>query len=438
MRLPRRHRVLSGVAIGIAVIALLLALAQDQHTLRIKSAVSADDPTSPQYLAALVGARTTSGNAYTVLANGDAIFPAMLAAIDNARERISLETYIFKKGTVADQFTAALEKAARRGVRVSIVVDTFGSSSMDDEHVERLRAAGCDVATFNPPRWYSLEEVNYRTHRKILVVDGEIGFTGGVGVADYWLGNAEGPKHWRDTQVRMMGPVARIMEAAFYEDRIEAGGVVTPDLGGRPVATTGENQDDSTPPSSSLRASDDRAIVVKSSASGGANDLKRMYLLLIGSARRSLDIASPYFLTDESTLWSLEDARKRGVKVRLLLEGDETDAMPVKYASRGGYEALLDLGIELYEFQPTMMHAKVLVVDGVWSMVGSANFDNRSFELNDEMNVAVRDPMLAASLLEDFNEDLPRAHRITADEWRRRPLLGKTREAFWSWFGEIF
>ena len=436
MRPPRLSRVLLGVCIGVAVVALLLALAQDQHTLRIRSAVTADDPAAPSYFGALVGAAITSGNAYTVLANGDAIFPAMLAAIDGARTRISFETYIFKKGKVADLFTAALERAARRGVRVSIVVDTFGSSSMDDQHIERLRAAGCDVATFNPPRWYALEEVNYRTHRKILVVDGDIGFTGGVGVADHWLGNAEDPQHWRDTQIRLTGPIARMMEAAFYEDRIEAGGVVTPDLGKLPVAPAGENQEDVRPPTSP--PAHDSAFVVRSSASGGANDLKRLYLLLIGSARRSLDIASPYFVTDESTMWSLEDARNRGVKVRLLLEGNETDAMPVKHASRGGYEKLLDRGIELYEFQPTMMHAKAMVVDGIWSMVGSANFDNRSFELNDEMNVAVRDPTLAASLLEDFNDDLTRARHITLAEWRTRPRIGRIREMFWSWFGEVF
>ena len=416
----RRAFVILGIAA--VVVAIGLVLAQDQITLRIRSGVPVEDARFAGYVAALVGADLTRGNAYDVLTNGDQIFPAMLEAIASAKRRISFETYIYDTGQVADQFTAALESAARRGVKVRVVVDSVGASSMDQAHADRLRAAGSHVAQFNTPRWYSLEEVNYRTHRKILVVDGEVGFTGGVGVADHWLGHAQDKEHWRDTQVRIRGPIVRLLEGAFYENFVEADGQEAPELDDVP-ASTGE---------------EGASLLVRSSPTGGSNDLKRLYLLSIAAARRTLDVATPYFVTDESTRWSLEEAVRRGVKVRLLVEGDITDAMPVKYASRHLYEHLLSLGIEVHEYQPTMMHTKVMVVDGMWSMFGSANFDNRSLELNDELNVAVASRDLAARLTEDFEQDLRSAHRLTLEEWRRRSTLQKARERFWSVFGEVF
>ncbi|MEO7273530.1 MAG: phospholipase D-like domain-containing protein [Vicinamibacterales bacterium] len=405
-----------------AVVALGLLLAQDQETLRPRSVVSAEDTGFPEYLAALVGADVARGNRYEVFTNGDQFFPAMLAAINQARTRISFETYIYDEGAVAGQFTTALEQAAQRGVRCQITVDSVGASNMEQAHVDRLRSAGCAIIQFNPPHWYSLEELNYRTHRKILVIDGEIAFTGGAGIADHWLGHAQDPEHWRDTQVRATGPIARLLEGSFYENVIEAGMPVAPLL------------DDPQPPA------DDESptIVVSSSPSGGSNDLKRLYLVLIASAKKTLDITTPYFVTDESSTWVLDEAVKRGVKVRILVEGDETDAMPVKYASRQTYDGLLSMGIAIYEYQPTMMHTKSLVVDGVVSMFGSANFDNRSLELNDELNVTVANRDLAARLTRDLEEDLTHAKLLRLDEWRQRSLLEKTREHFWSYFGEIF
>jgi cardiolipin synthase A/B len=407
--------------IAAAVVALGLLFAQDQITLKLRSAYAADDPRHQNYIAGLVGADATSGNSYDVLTNGDQIFPAMLEAIAAGRKRISFETYIYDTGSAADKFTAALEAAARRGVRVQIVVDAVGAT-MDAAHVDRLRAAGCQVAQFNSPAWYSLEELNYRTHRKILVVDSDVGFTGGAGVADHWLGNAQDKDHWRDTQVRVRGPIVRLMEAAFYENFTEADGGATPEL------------EDPAPGASEEGGS----IVVRSSPTGGSNDLKRLYLLALASARRTIDITSPYFVTDESSRWSLQDAVSRGVKIRILVEGDITDAMPVKYASRAHYEQFIRQGIEIYEYQPTMMHTKAIVVDGVWSMFGSANFDNRSLELNDELNVAVTNRALASRFLSDFEQDLRVSHRITLDEWQHRGLLNKARERFWAAFGEIF
>ena len=408
--------------VAAAVIAFGLILAQDQITLRVRSAMSSEDPGHAAYIGSLVGTEPSRGNNFDVLTNGVEIFPAMLSAIDGARRRISFESYIYDTGDAANKFTDALERAARRGVTVNIVLDAVGASSMEKDHVERLRNAGCHVAQFNKPSWYSLEEVNYRTHRKILVVDGEMGFTGGASVADHWQGNADSKEHWRDTHVRIRGPLVRMLEAAFYENFIEADGTAPPLLD-PPPAPAGD---------------DGAAFVVRSSPSGGSNDLKLLYLLSIASAKRTLDITTPYFVTDESTMWALEDAVRRGVKIRILLEGEITDAMPVKYASRHSYDRLMQQGIELYEYQPTMMHAKVLVVDGVWSMFGSANFDNRSLELNDEMNVAVSSRDVAARFTRDFVQDLQRSQRLVLEQWRQRSLLQKTRERFWVAFGEVF
>jgi cardiolipin synthase A/B len=405
------------------VVAGVLVLAQDQATIRIRSDIPAEDPRSPAYVAALSAAALTRGNHYDVLTNGDQIFPAMLDAIASAQKRINFETYIYDAGEVADRFTGALEGAARRGVKVTAVVDAIGGSPMEPEHQKRLEHAGVRVLNFNSP-WYRPESVNFRTHRKILVIDGDVGFAGGVGVADHWLGNAQNKAHWRDTQVRVRGPIVRLLEATFYENALESHGPIVPEFEDRPE---------------SMPAKDDEAsIIVRSSPSGGSTDLKRLYLQAIASARRTVDLTSPYFVTDESTRWSLEDARRRGVRIRLLVEGDSTDAMPVKYASRQAYDALLSMGIEINEYRPTMMHAKTLVVDGILSIFGSANFDNRSLELNDELNVAVWSRALAARFTADFENDLRVSSKLELTSWRRRPMLMKAREYLWSYFGEVF
>jgi cardiolipin synthase len=423
MWLHALRRALFVILIAAGVVAGILVLAQDQTTIRIKSDIAAEDPRSPAYVAALSGATLTRGNDYDVLTNGDQIFPAMLEAIESAQKRINFETYIYDAGAVADRFTSALERAARRGVKVTLLVDAIGGSPMEGNHEKRLESVGATVLTFNSP-WYMPESVNYRTHRKILVVDGDVGFTGGVGVADHWMGNADSKDHWRDTQVRIRGPIVRLLEATFYENALESHGPIVPEFDDR---------------SETVPSADDAAsIIVRSSSSGGSTDLKRLYLQAIASARRSVDLTSPYFVTDESTLWSLEDARRRGVKIRLLVEGDITDAMPVKYASRQAYEQLLNLGVEIYEYQPTMMHAKTLVVDGILSIFGSANFDNRSLELNDELNVGVWSRKLAARFTADLEKDLQSSHRLELASWRQRSLLMKAREHLWSYFGEVF
>ena len=423
-QLRYHHKLVFSILIVLGILAALLAIAQDQETLKIQSTYGAEDSRFPAYLAALIGADATGGNAYQVLTNGDQIFPAMLGAINGARRRISFETYIYDKGIVGDQFTAALEAAAHRGVQVNLVIDAMGSDTLPADAVKRLRNAGAQIGEFGQPRWYTLEELNYRTHRKILVTDGRVAFTGGVGVADHWLGHAQDPDHWRDTLIRLEGPLARLLEAAFNENFVETLGPVQPVV---------DPPEETIPP-----RPQDSAFSIRSSPSGGANDLKRLYMMAIASARRTLDICTPYFITDESSEWAFAQARRRGVRIRLLVEGEHTDAMPVKYSSRSAYEHLLAEGIAIYEYQPTMMHTKVMVVDGVWSMFGSANFDNRSLELNDELNVGVSDRNLAARLLEDFEQDLRSATQLELQAWRRRPALEQLRERFWSYFGEIF
>jgi cardiolipin synthase len=416
------RRAAIALLVGALIVSVGLLLAQDQTTLQVKSEIAAEDPRDPSYVAALVGAALTRGNRYEVLTNGDQIFPAMLKAIDKAQRRVSFETYVYDTGELANRFTDALERAAARGVSVIAVVDGVGAASMDREHVRRLERAGARVLTFNPTRFYTPENLNFRTHRKILVVDGAVGFTGGAGVADQWLGNAEDKKHWRDTQVRIEGPIVRLLEAAFYENALESRGPIVPVLDDAPTPLH----------------EDGASLLVRSSPSSGTSDLKRLYLQAIASARRTIDLTTPYFVTDESSMWSLQDARRRGVCVRVLVEGDITDAMPVKYASRETYDTLLSMGIEIYEYRPTMMHTKTFVVDGVLSVFGSANFDNRSLELNDELNVAVWSRDLGARFVQDFEQDLRASTKLELETWRRRSLLQKSREHFWSYFGEVF
>jgi cardiolipin synthase len=422
MRLPKPRNVVGAIVIVAILLGLGLVIAQDQETLHVRTPLAADDPRYPDYLARLAGRPITTGDRYAVLHNGDETFPAMLGAIERARQRISFETYIYSEGTVADRFTAALAAAARRGVRVQIVLDAIGAADSERADIKTLRDAGVQVGVFNPVRHNTLEEVNYRTHRKILVVDGEVAYVGGIGLADHWAGNAQSPEHWRDTQFEVRGPAADNIEGGFHENWIETGGVVEPVVAPR-----------AGPP-----AGDARSIAIWSSSEAGSNALKLVYLLVIGAARQTIDIQSPYFITDASTVWSLLEARKRGVRIRVLTEGDVTDAKPVKFAGRGRYERLLEHDIEVYEYQPTMMHVKALVVDGTVSIIGSANFDNRSLELNDELNVVVASPSLAARLTEDFEQDKRRSIRIDLTAWRERPLHIRSREKLWGYFGEVF
>ena len=408
--------------LSFAIVAGLLWIAQDQETLRVQSPVEASDPRFPDYVASLIGAAVEAGDAYTVLRNGDEAFPAMLDAIDGAKSRIVFESYVFKDGEIGTRWAAALEAAAKRGVKVRVVLDSIGAT-MSAETQDRLKASGVEVLWFNPLRFWQLEETNYRTHRKVLVVDGAVGFIGGMGVDDQWLGHAQDKAHWRDTQFKMVGPAVRALEASFYENWLESGGQSAPVLD----------------PALPTQQSSAKSIVVRSSATSGASNIKLLFLLAIAGARKTIDIHSPYVTLDPSSRWSLDEARRRGVRVRFLAEGDVTDAMPVKHSIRHEYQGLLDAGYEIAEYQPTMMHVKALIIDGIFSLVGSANFGNRTFEVNDELTIAVADAELASSLTRDFDQDLQRSRRLDAGTWKdQRSIFGKAQEFFWSFFGEVF
>ena len=422
MKLPKPRNLIIGIVIGVIIVGMGLVIAQDQETLRVKTSLSATDPRFPGYLAKLAGHALSSGDRYTVLTDGDAAFPEMLAAIGAAKHRVAFEGYIYNsQEDIARQFTDAFVAAAQRGVECRLVFDAFGAKVSDDE-TSRLEKAGCRIGWFNKVRSRAIEEVNYRTHRKALIADGEVAFVGGIGIADQWARDTEKERKWRDTHIKVVGPAATDVEAAFNENWIETGGVVEPDVIPHDPNPRG--------PASS--------IVVWSSPEGGTNALKLIYLLALAAARESIDIQSPYLITDASTEWSLAEARRRGVRVRMLVEGDITDAKPVKFAGRAQYGKLMQQGIEIYEYQPTMMHVKAVMVDGILSIVGSANFDNRSFELNDELNVVVFDRGVAARLREDFERDKQQSRRLDLESWRSRPLHIRAREKTWSLFGEVF
>jgi cardiolipin synthase len=410
------------VVICLSVVGIVLFLAQDPQTLRISSRLPVHDPAFPDYIASLVNGPITRGDAYEVLQNGDEIYPRMLDAIRGATRRVALETYNYSDGAAGRQFMDALVAAAERGVVVRVVLDSFGASSPPADARERLTRAGVRLAWFNPLRPWTIESTNSRTHRKLLIVDGDVAFTGGVGIADHWLGHAQDKDHWRDTQFRITGPAVRLFEACFFENWVEAGGEDAPELDLADRAGPGAG----------------RSLVIWSNPIGGASNVKLLYLYSIVAARHSVDIQSPYLIPDASARAAIKEARRRGVRVRILTDSDVTDAMSVKHASRDLYQTLLDEGVEIHEYTPTMMHAKTVIVDGVWSLFGSANFDNRSLELNDEITIAVADADLGRRLTAVFDADLKRAKHWRLEDWRKRPWHWKARERFWGLFGEVF
>ena len=410
------------VVICLAFVGILLFIAQDPRTLHVESRIAVDDPVFPDYIATLVNTPVTRGDAYSVLQNGDAFFPPMLAAMAKARRSIAFETYSFKFDEIGERFAQAWIDAARRGVVVRVILDAFGADDPPAGMRERLEEAGVQVHWFNKVGIWTVESTNHRTHRKVLIIDGEIAFTGGAGVAEQWQGQARNEDEWRDTNFSVNGPAVRLLEACFFENWMEVGGKGAPelDLAERP----GPGQA--------------RSVVIWSNPIGGVSNVKMLFLYSIASARRTIDIQSPYFIPDASARKALQEARQRGVRLRVLTDGDITDAKSVKHASRDTYRKLLDDGIQIFEFEPTMMHSKVMVIDGQWSVFGSGNFDNRSLELNDEITVAVYDQALAGQLVQAFEADMRRSKEWRLDEWNRRPWHWKVRERFWGLFGEVF
>ena len=367
-----------------------------------------------QTMHALTGSPLLDGNRVEILRNGVQFFPSMLAAIRTAQKAINLEFYIYWDGKIGKQFAEALAERARAGVAVKVILDAIGSAQMSQSLIDFMRRNGIDLEWYHPLRWYTLSRYNHRTHRKLMVVDGTVGFSGGVGIADEWLGDADSKDHWRDTVVRVEGPVVMQMQFAFMDNWVKSRGELLTGLDYFPqVEPPGHH----------------RTQVIKSSPSEGSSAVKLLYIVSIVSATKSIYISNAYFLPDRDTLRALEGAIRRGVDVRVIVPGEINDVPIVRQASRMHYDLMLRRGIKIYEYQPTMMHAKTMVVDGIWSTVGSSNFDERSFRLNDEVNVNIYSEEIAQQMESMFFEDLKRSEEITLRKWFRRPRWSRVKEA---------
>ena len=383
------------------------------------------DPQFARTVGQVLGPPLIPGNSVKTLVNGDEIFPAMLEAIASAKETITFESYMFCSGDIAQQFTDALAERARAGVKVHLLIDWFGSSSgvgspktINFKNVKELTDAGAQVFqyhVFDPLDGATWSKVDHRTHRKLLIIDGRVGFIGGAAIANEWTGHAQDPEHWRDTHYRVEGPVVAQLQAAFMEEWMESSGRVLvgeeyfPEL--RPAGTQW-------------------AQVFKSSTNGGSENIQLMMLLSIAAAGKTIRIESAYFLPNRLTEYYLIKARRRGVRVEIIVPGEHIDEKLVRAASRSSWGPLLQAGVEIYEYQPTMLHCKQMIIDDAWVSVGSSNQDNRSFRLNGEANLNVLDTNFAAEQVRLFEVDKQHSCRVTLKDWQKLPVV--------EWFGNSF
>src|SRR5690349_21830425 len=394
----------AALVIGVLVLNLIPQTNQLVHPLGPLSPVE-----SPQFrreIGTLLGPTIVEGNAVADFQNGEQIFPAMLDAIRSARVSVDMETYIYWSGHVADEFVQALTERARAGVRVHVIADAVGSSKMHDDVVKALRAGGVHFEYFHPLRWYDIDRFNNRTHRKLLIVDGKAAFTGGVGIADEWNGHGDRPDIWRDMQIRVTGPGAGQMQAVFEDNWITATG----------QALLGEEYYPEVP-----AAGDVAVQTVASSPEGGSENLQLMYLMAIDGARISIDLEAAYFVPDDLTVAALKRALARGVRIRMVVPGPYVDSEIIKSASQNRWGEMLQAGAHIWRFQPAMFHNKLMVVDDYLTIAGSANFDNRSFSLNDESNVLVFDRGFAAKMTGVVERDIAQSKGLSFEQWRHRP-----------------
>jgi cardiolipin synthase len=371
------------------------------------------DPQFRREMSVMLGPAITDGNQVTALQNGAEIFPAMLAAIRSARHSITFETYIYWSGAIGREFAEALADRARAGVPVQVTIDWVGSVKIDQALVDEMTAAGVEIERYRPLRWYNLGRFNNRTHRKLLIVDGRIAFTGGVGIADHWSGRAEDPEHWRDSHFRVEGPAVAQFQAAFNDNWMKITGRV---LGGPAYFPE------------LLPAGAMPAQLFIASPAGGSESMHLMYLMAVASAASTIDLAASYFVPDDLLIEALLEARRRGVRVRVLLPGPHIDSDTVRIASKGEWGPLLREGVEIHVYQPTMLHTKMLVVDTELVSVGSTNFDLRSFRLNDEASLNVFDVGFAEQMTAVFELDLRDATAFTYAMWLDRPLRERLTE----------
>ena len=404
----RKRTIIAGVVgaliAGVAVVVFMnFVTAEKEIQTSLEHHYGVSDPQFRRELGTLLGPAIIDGNSVQSLQNGDEIFPAMLAAIRSARHSVTFETYIYWSGTIGKEFSEALAERARAGVPVQVTIDWAGSVRLDQALVDEMTAAGVEVKLYRPLRWYNLGRFNNRTHRKLLIVDGRIAFTGGVGIADHWSGRAEDPEHWRDSHFRVEGPAVAQFQAAFNDNwmkitgRVLRGPAYFPEL---------------------LPAGTMQAQLFIASPAGGSESMHLMYLMAVASAARTIDLAASYFVPDELLIEALIEARRRGVRVRVVLPGPHIDSETVRIASKGEWGPLLREGVEIHVYQPTMMHTKMLVVDTALVSVGSTNFDYRSFRLNDEASLNVFDVSFAEQMTSVFELDLRDATPFTYAMWQ--------------------
>ena len=354
-------------------------------------------------------------NSVEVLTDGTQFYPAMRDAILTATSSVNLEAYIFQPGQAADMLIDAMVARAREGVTVRLVLDAIGSAMMRGRPVQRLHDAGCRVQFYQRLRWYRLHRFNNRTHRELLIVDGRVAFAGGAGVADWWWMPVDDEPAWRDTMARIEGPVVTALQGVFAENWLECCGEILTSPGDWPKLKP---------------AGPTEAMLVKSSPSDRATTSRVFFQMLIDGSVSSVDISTPYMLPDRALRGSLVKAARRGVVVRVIVPGTVTDQRLVRLASRRLYGELLEGGVRIHEYRPAMTHVKALMVDRTWAVLGTTNIDNRSFEHNDEVNVAFRDAALTSRLNRDFESDLAASDEITLDVWRKRSAVEKVLSVF--------
>jgi cardiolipin synthase A/B len=408
------------LALAVTVVAINLKPSEKRIERKLAVLYSTSAPGFDRELSVLLGPPLIGGNRVKVLRNGDEIFPAMLASIRNAKRSVNFESYIYWSGDIGKAFAEALSERARAPLKVHVLLDAVGAAKMDQALISEMQLAGAQVFKYHPVSWYNLGRLNNRTHRKLLIADGTIGFTGGVGVAPEWTGHAQDPDHWRDTHSQVEGPVVGQLQAVFLDNWIKVSGEVLYGEDYFPeVAAVGV----------------ERAQMFSSSPEGGSASMSLMYQLAITSASCTIDLSSAYFVPDELTIRILLDALHRGVRVRIIVPGTHIDSETARLASRAMWGAPLAAGALIAEYGPTMYHCKVLIVDGRLTSVGSTNFDNRAFRLNDEASLNVVDEQFAAEQTEIFEDDLRNAKAVTFEDWTNRPVREELGDQFASLIG---
>jgi cardiolipin synthase len=410
--------------IAIALLAFLLFLALFEPGLAYKISTPETEPLESDdflcVLEAITDSKIHRHGTVEVLTNGEVFYEAELEAIRNARESVNIEAYIFQKGELTQRFIKALTERAREGVKVRMVLDSIGCFATWESYFTELRAAGARVCWYHPLRWPTLARFNNRTHREIIVVDGRVGFVGGAGFADHWY-KAQGKKpRWRDTMFRVEGDAVTSIQAGFIENWLEASGEI---LTGRSYF-----------PANEIESRMDALVIDSSPSTGGSTRARILYQTLLASAQKNIHITTPYFLPDRSARAEMVRAiRERNVEIKIIVPGEHTDHLLTRRSSRRLFGDLLKAGAKIYEYEAAMIHAKTMMIDDLWSVVGSTNFDNRSFGLNDEINLAARDPELTARLTEDFTTDLAASREVTYEEWQRRSIFERMHE----WLGWV-